>query len=165
MYKINNHLYCIFQIKNFSWLPFPLPSQCRLICTTCRSDLSYFSLSKRTDVRLHTIPLFDSMKIRLNFLEDCMQQYYDHLKHLPGYEKQITDIKLTTRPLFLSTLGTEMQTFEIYTDLEKYLDDTYDHCSSFRDLCVRCFNRWTREHSWQKECLFLDSTDEEPELG
>ncbi|KAJ8301148.1 hypothetical protein KUTeg_020135 [Tegillarca granosa] len=152
------------EIKNFSWLPFPLPSQCRLICTTCRSDLSYFSLSKRTDVRSQTIPLFDSLKIRLNFLEDYMQQYYDHLKHLPGYEKQITDIKLTTRPLFLSTLATEMQTFEIYTNLEKYLDDTYDHCSSFRDLCVRCFNRWTREHSWQKECLFLDSTDEEPEL-
>ncbi|KAK3101125.1 hypothetical protein FSP39_001142 [Pinctada imbricata] len=147
------------QIKEFKWLPFPLPPQCRLIFTTCRSDLSYHSLSLRHDAKLITMPMFDSEKIRISYVEEVMDIHYDNLT--PSNKQQVLDIKLSTKPIFLSLLAVEMQAYSVYTDLTDYLDDIYEKVSSLRDLCTKCFHRWTQDLSWMKESLYGEVEVEE----
>ncbi|XP_060075451.1 putative tetratricopeptide repeat protein 41 isoform X2 [Ylistrum balloti] len=150
------------QIKEFKWLPFPLPPQCRFICTTCRSDLSYHAMTSRRDIVLHPVPLLDTDKLRRNFLEEHMQHHFMYLK--PVDFENIHSLKACNNLLYLNILCNEMQTFNVHTHLTQYLDDVYDNCASLRELCVHCFQRWTKDYSWQKENLYGDSTELEPEL-
>lgn len=156
-------LFVLFQIKEFKWLPFPLPPQCRLICTTCRSDLSYHGMTSRRDIVLRSVPLLNTDKLRNNFLEDHMQFQFKYLK--PADFETVHSLKACNNLLYLNILCNEMQMFNVYTNLTQYLDDVYDNCASLRELCVRCFQRWTKDYSWQKENLYGDVTETDAELG
>ncbi|XP_021370952.1 uncharacterized protein LOC110461680 isoform X2 [Mizuhopecten yessoensis] len=150
------------QIKEFKWLPFPLPPQCRFICTTCRSDLSYHAMTSRRDIVSRPVPLLNTDKLRTNFLEEHMQHHFMYLK--PVDFENIHSLKACNNLLYLNILCNEMQTFNVHVHLTQYLDDVYDNCTSLRELCVQCFQRWTKDYSWQKENLYGDSTEMEPEL-
>ncbi|XP_061187631.1 uncharacterized protein LOC133195719 isoform X1 [Saccostrea echinata] len=149
----------IRQVKELKWLPFPLPTQCRIIFTTCRSDLTYHSLSSRKDTILHTVPSFHSSKIQTAFLEEAMLQHFDHLNE--ENLLQVHDMKLSNKPLFLSLLAGEMCCFSVYTGLFEYLEEIGEKISSLRDYCLRCFQRWSREMSWTKENLYGELDDED----
>ncbi|XP_048741170.2 uncharacterized protein LOC125655060 isoform X3 [Ostrea edulis] len=149
----------IRQVKELKWLPFPLPPQCRIIITSCRSDLTYHSLSSRKDTILHTVPSFHSPKIQKAFLEDAMLQHFDHLNE--ENVQQVHDMKLSSKPLFLSLLAGEMCCFSVYTGLFDYLEEVGEKISSLRDYCLRCFQRWSREMSWTKENLYGEVDDDD----
>ncbi|XP_069142583.1 tetratricopeptide repeat protein 41-like isoform X1 [Argopecten irradians] len=150
------------QIKEFKWLPFPLPPQCRIICTTCRSDLSYHAMTSRRDIVLRPVPLLNTDKLRTNFLEAHMQHHFCYLK--PVDFENIHSLKACNNLLYLNILCNEMQEFNVHIHLTQYLDDVYDNCASLREFCIHCFQRWTKDYSWQKENLYGDSTELEPEL-
>lgn len=149
----------IRQVKELKWLPFPLPPHCRLIFTSCRSDLTYHSLSTRKDTIMHTVPSFNTPKIRTAFLEDAMLQHFDHLNE--ENIQQVHDIKLSHKPLFMSLLAGEMCCFSVYMGLYDYLEEVGEKISSLRDYCLRCFQRWSREMSWNKENLYGEVDDED----
>lgn len=111
---------------------------------------------------LVSMPVFDTIKLQIEFLEDHLQQHF-HMLNKNHYQ-QINDVKLTKNPLFLTILGNEIESYSVHSNLAEYLDETYDKISSLRDICVRCFQRWTREYSWTKESLYGDVEDED-ELG
>ncbi|VDI72723.1 Hypothetical predicted protein [Mytilus galloprovincialis] len=148
----------IRQVKELQWLPFPFPPQCKIICTMSRSDLVYHGLSRRQDCTLLSMPVFNTIQLQMQFLEEHMQQHF-HLLNKNHYQ-QINDVKLTKNPLFLNILGNEIESYSVHSNLAEYLDETYDKISSLRDLCVRCFQRWTKEYSWNKESLYGDAEDE-----
>lgn len=127
-----------------------------------RSDLVYHGLSRRQDCTLLSMPVFNTIQLQMQFLEEHMQQHF-HLLNKNHYQ-QINDVKLTKNPLFLNILGNEIESYSVHSNLAEYLDETYDKISSLRDLCVRCFQRWTKEYSWNKESLYGDAEDES-ELG
>lgn len=149
----------IRQVKELAWLPFPFPPQCKIICTTSRSDLLFHGLSQRADCTLVSMPVFDTIKLQINFLEEHLKQHF-HLLNKNHYQ-QINDVKHTKNPLFLTILGNEIESYSVHKNLAEYLDETYDKISSLRDLCVRCFQRWTKEYSWTKESLYGDAEDED----
>jgi hypothetical protein len=92
---------------------------------------------------LVSMPVFDTIKLQIDFLEDHLQQHF-HMLNKNHYQ-QINDVKLTKNPLFLTILGNEIESYSVHSNLAEYLDETYDKISSLRDICVRCFQRWTRE--------------------
>ena len=71
-----------FQIKSFTWLPMPLPQQCKLVLTTAKSDFSHTSLSRRPDVQFLTVSNLNTTKLKAEFLEDHMQRHFDHLNRV-----------------------------------------------------------------------------------
>lgn len=154
---------CVFQIKEFRWLPLPLPPQCRIICTTCRSDVSYHALGMRRDTITHRMPLLETVKLRTHLMEDYMQDNFEYLKR--DQLDLLHDMKSTYKPIYLNFLCNELQTFNVYMNLPQYVDDVYDNCANLRELCSKTFQRWTKDYSWQKENLYGDSPDSEPELG
>nr|XP_022299968.1 uncharacterized protein LOC111108403 isoform X2 [Crassostrea virginica] len=149
----------IRQVKELKWLPFPLPPHCRIIFTSCRSDLTYHSLSTRKDTIMHTVPSFNTPKIRTAFLDEAMLQHFDHLSE--ENIQQVHAIKLSHKPLFMSLLAGEMCCFSVYTGLFDYLEEVGEKISSLRDYCLRCFQRWSREMSWTKENLYGEVDDED----
>nr|XP_022299795.1 uncharacterized protein LOC111108304 isoform X3 [Crassostrea virginica] len=149
----------IRQVKELKWLPFPLPPHCRIIFTSCRSDLTYHSLSTRKDTIMHTVPSFNTPKIRTAFLDEAMLQHFDHLSE--ENIQQVHVIKLSHKPLFMSLLAGEMCCFSVYTGLFDYLEEVGEKISSLRDYCLRCFQRWSREMSWTKENLYGEVDDED----
>lgn len=62
-------LFTLLQVKKFAWLPFPLPSQCRLILSTVCSDLTHHSLIKRTDVSVMILPGISHLPLKMLQLE------------------------------------------------------------------------------------------------
>lgn len=111
---------------------------------------------------MHTVPSFNTPKIRTAFLEDAMLQHFDHLNE--ENIQQVHDIKLSHKPLFMSLLAGEMCCFSVYMGLFDYLEEVGEKISSLRDYCLRCFQRWSREMSWTKENLY-GQVDDEDQLG
>ncbi|XP_055958244.1 tetratricopeptide repeat protein 41 [Patella vulgata] len=150
------------EVKDFNWLPFPLPPQCKLIVTTSRSDLTCHSLSKRADVKIvHVKKLFESQQKQLILMENMKHNYEKLSKH---NLKQVLDIKLTDKPLFLRLLASEMSCFNVFTSLNEYLDDHYELCS-VREFWIKSYKRWVDVYNWRLDSPFDgDScTDEERE--
>jgi hypothetical protein len=88
-----------------------------------------------------------------------MLQHFDHLNE--ENVQQVHEMKLSSKPLFLSLLAGEMCCFSVYTGLSDYLEEIGEKISSLRDYCLRCFQRWSREMSWTKENLYGEVDDEE----
>jgi len=152
----------LYQVKKFSWLPLPLPPQCRLVLTTSTSDLSCSNLAKRPDTTFLILSNLNTTKLKAEFLEDHMLMHYDHLKR--SHMQNIFESKLSGRPLFLTVLGNEMCSHSVYTELAMFCETMREMCTSIRDLYVRCFKRWANDHSWTYEVLSAEVA-ESPEAG
>ncbi|ESO83634.1 hypothetical protein LOTGIDRAFT_169106 [Lottia gigantea] len=141
------------EVKDFGWLPQYLPSHCKIIFTTSRSDLTFHSLSKRNDVQTLTIKSLVENTQKPLILMENMKFYYQRLsKH---NLKQISEIQVSQKPLFLRLLASEMSCYNVYRDLTEYLDDFYELCS-VREFWIRSLQRWVRDYSW-----YLDSATED----
>ncbi|WAR26485.1 TTC41-like protein, partial [Mya arenaria] len=147
------------QIKSFSWIPLPLPPQCRIVITTLVSDLSCTNLRKRPDASFLTLSNLNTTKVKAELLEDHMQMHYEHLKRFQL--QTLFESKMSGRPLFLTILGNEMCSHGVYTELDAYTETIREMCTSIRDLYVRCFKRWSRDHSWTYEVLSAEQTESE----
>ncbi|XP_072407950.1 putative tetratricopeptide repeat protein 41 isoform X1 [Chiloscyllium punctatum] len=136
------------QVKKFSWLPWPLPDQCRLIVTTASSSLSYKSLLRHKEV--HMVQFFNKItdKVRSHIFHQHLAMPYKEIN-----ENQIQNIlsrKLSSLPLVLVILANELRVcgaFRNETDcLEEYLQ-----CRSVQDLWAAVFKRWIEDYSWVTE--------------
>ena len=56
--------YIIVQIKEMSWLPLPLPPQCKMIISSSKADFSYKSLTCRPDTTVHVVPSLTNPEYR-----------------------------------------------------------------------------------------------------
>ncbi|KAL4226385.1 hypothetical protein ACF0H5_014369 [Mactra antiquata] len=147
------------EIKKFSWLPMPLPPQCRIVMTTFTSDLSHAGLQKRPDAKFLLLPNLNTTKVKAEVLEDHMQMHFEHLKR--SQLQTIYESKLSGRPLFLSLLGNEMCSYSIYMELDTYTETIREMCTSIRDLFIRCVKRWSHDHSWTYEVLSAEQAEKE----
>ncbi|XP_048463593.1 tetratricopeptide repeat protein 41 isoform X2 [Rhincodon typus] len=136
------------QVKEFSWLPWPLPDQCRLIVTTALSNLSYKSLLKHEEV--HVIQFFNKIadEVKSHIFQQHLAMPYKEIN-----ESQIQNIlsrKLSSLPLVLVILANELRVcgaFRNETDcLEEYLQ-----CRSVQELWAAVFKRWIEDYSWVTE--------------
>ncbi|XP_067906406.1 putative tetratricopeptide repeat protein 41 isoform X2 [Heterodontus francisci] len=134
------------QVKEFSWLPQPLPAQCKLIVSTASSNLSYKSLSKREDVEV--MQLSNRSDYKIHIFKKHLAMPYKEIS-----ESQIQNImsrKLSSLPLILVILANELRVcgaFRNETDcLEKYLE-----CRTVQELWAAVFRRWIEDYSWVTE--------------
>ena len=130
------------------WLPARLPPHCKIIITTVRSDLTYKSLNGRGDNETLTIPLFSKSShkaavIKRHLAMHCKCLDADHLKIITG-------CKLSSRPLFLTILASELRVCGTFDNLTKLLEK-YVSAPSFRELWKFIISRWTREYGWSTE--------------
>lgn len=114
---------------------------------------------KRPDTKFVSISNLNTPKLKAEVLEDHMQMHFEHLKRL--HLQTIFDSKLSGRPLFLRVMGNEMCAHSVYTDLENYTDMIREMCTSVRDLYVRSFKRWSKDHSWTYEVLSAEQIESE----
>nr|XP_054750859.1 uncharacterized protein LOC129256719 [Lytechinus pictus] len=138
----------VHQVKEMKWLPDVLPSHCKIIITTVRSDLTYKSLMNRPDCETLSVPLFESTADKGTVIERHLAM---HCKCLDAsHLKKIVNCKLSSRPLFLTVLANELRvcgTFDNLPDLLK----RYVKAPSFRDLWKSIISRWTKEYGWSTE--------------
>ena len=125
--------------------------------TTCTSDYSHTQLSARPDIQFLRMSNINTTKIKAELLEDHMQMHYDHLNR--SQIQTLLESKLSGRPLFLRIVGTEMSNYSVYTDLDVYTESIREMCTSVRDLYVRCFKRWSHDHSWSYEVMSAEQTE------
>lgn len=147
------------EIRNFSWIPLPLPPQCRIVMTILNSDLGYANLAKRPDTQFITLSNLDTTKLKAEMLEDHMGVHFEHLKRT--HLQTLFESRLSGRPLFLRIVGNEMCSYSVYTDLNVYTDTVRDMCTSIRDLLIRCIKRWSQDLSWTYEVLSAEQTESE----
>ena len=148
-----------FQVKKFSWIPLPLPPQCRMVLTTSPSDYSFTCLSKRPDVQVMCLQSVSTTKLKTEILEEHMQTHFDNLTR--SHLQTLFDSKLSGRPQFLSVVGTDMCSFTVYTNLDNYIETVREMCTSMRDVYTRCFRRWSQDYSWTYDILSADQTDQD----
>ncbi|XP_072341070.1 tetratricopeptide repeat protein 41-like isoform X1 [Scyliorhinus torazame] len=136
------------QVKEFSWLPWPLPAHCKLIVTSASSNLAYKSLSQHEEVNVVQLSNRTEDKFRIHIFKKHLAMPYKEIN-----EHQIQNIinrKLSTLPLALVILANELRVcgaFRNETDcLEEYL-----HCQSVQELWAAVFRRWIEDYSWVTE--------------
>lgn len=142
-------------MKNLSWLPVPLPPQCRLIVSTTQSDLTYKALAKRSDAIILSVPSLASNQFRISFLEDSMGDHFPLLSR--ENIKQVLDLDISSKPLYLDVLSGEMKCFSVYSKLSAFLEAA-EEISTLRAFWNRSLHRWIREYSWTLESIATDSS-------
>uniref|UniRef100_UPI00398EFF95 putative tetratricopeptide repeat protein 41 isoform X2 n=1 Tax=Pristiophorus japonicus TaxID=55135 RepID=UPI00398EFF95 len=133
------------QIKEFSWLPQPLPAQCKLIVTTASSNLSFKSLSKLEDVEVVQLSNTSDYKVQIQIFQKHLSMPYKEIS-----KSQIQNImskKLSSLPLVLVILANELRVCGAFRNeadcLEEYLE-----CQSVQELWAAVFRRWIEDYSW-----------------
>ncbi|XP_019634220.1 PREDICTED: uncharacterized protein LOC109477408 [Branchiostoma belcheri] len=133
------------QVKEFTWLPFPLPPQCRIIVTTTRSDLTYKALVNRPDVTDLNVPLLADSPSKSTVMEEHLAE---HCKCLDsGQLQRIVECKLSSRPLFLFVLAHELCVIGQQQGVDRQLE-VYLEATSIRDLWVSIIQRWAKDYGW-----------------
>lgn len=134
-------------MKELFWLPDILPSHCKIITTTIRSDLTFKALAQRTDNTFHIVPLFTDTTDKATVLEQLLALHCKCLnkQHLEA----IVNAKLSSKPLFLSIVANELKLFGTYMKVEECLEQ-YTSASTFRDLWRLVIIRWTKDYGWTR---------------
>ncbi|KAK6487903.1 putative tetratricopeptide repeat protein 41 [Huso huso] len=136
------------QVKEFKWLPQPLPPQCKIIFTTTSSDLSCRSISRRQDVLLVHCPCQPDSEIRGSILQKHLAMPY---KEVPSSQLgNIMGKKLSMLPVFLSVLGSELRTCGVLRDQVECLEE-YLEVLSLQELWALVLQRWVQDYSWAIE--------------
>lgn len=141
------HFIVISQVKELRWLPDALPPHCKFIITTTFTDLTYKSLTARTDVRTLMCPGLSDPSIHRSIL---LKHLSLPCKELPtNVFQRIMAKKLCHLPAFLAVLGTEMRSCGVQREkveeielLEEYID-----VDSMPELWVKVILRWVKDCS------------------
>ena len=143
-----------------SWLPFPLPPQCKMIMTTARSDMTYRNLTSRPDCVTLRVPVMTNKEAKRDIIEEYLAM---HCKNLS--EEQLDKIvacKLSERPLFLSVLANELRVFGVKSRLDYHLE-SYLETTSVRELWARIIQRWIKDYSWTVDTALSETNDSDGE--
>lgn len=136
------------EVKEFEWLPFPLPPHCRIILSTTNADLSYRCLQRRGDVSIIMSPAVGDLSAKMSYLEKCLKPHV--APHVRNRKRQICEMRMLVSPLALCVLGSELNSYNIYTALNTYIDV---HCEtgSLRTFWASCLQQWILDHSWTRD--------------
>ena len=138
----------ILQVKEMTWLPCPLPPQCKVIVTCSRSDVAHKTLSQRDDVKIVSVPLLKDARSKVKVIREYLAI---HCKCLDKAQlNHIINCKLSDRPIFLTVLANELRMFGVYSRLDYHLESYLD-ALSIRDLWSKIILRWVRDYSWSSE--------------
>ncbi|XP_041071354.1 tetratricopeptide repeat protein 41 [Carcharodon carcharias] len=136
------------QVKEFSWLPWPLPAQCKLIVTTATSNLAYKSISKHEEANVMQLSNRTDDKFRIHIFQKHLAMPYKEINK--SQLQSIVSRKLSMLPIVMVILANELRVcgaFRNETDcLEEYL-----HCHSVQELWAAVFRRWIEDYSWVTE--------------
>ena len=128
-----------------TWLPYPLPPQCKIIITSARSDSSYRVLSGRADTKVVKVPLLTDTATRKEVICEYLAI---HCKCLTDQQlEKVVSCKLSDRPLFLSALANELRVFGVNSHLDYHLD-SYLETGSMQEVWSRIIQRWIKDYSW-----------------
>lgn len=139
-------------VKKFAWLPFPLPSQCRLILSTVCSDLTHHSLIKRTDVSVMILPGISHLPLKMLQLEARLKPHL--LPYILRNQQQIRDLRMLTTPLAVCIVSSQVNNCYTDTQLNQILAEHADTVS-LRAFLTCCLQQWINHHSWS--CCDEDS--------
>ncbi|KAL6460237.1 hypothetical protein MHYP_G00319960 [Metynnis hypsauchen] len=135
------------EVKELRWLPVALPCFCKLIVTTTTTDLTYKSLSSRSDVQVFIWPGVSEPGVQRSIL-------HRHLalpcKDLPtSLLHRIMSKKLCRLPVFLAILGSELRTCGMQREEEEEneLIEEYMEVDSVSELWVKVIRRWVKDYS------------------
>ncbi|XP_077971981.1 uncharacterized protein LOC120339237 [Styela clava] len=136
----------IGSIKRLSWLPDKIPSTCRIILSTRRSDLTYKSLTERKDVSINWIPIL-SKPDRIKILKTHLTRHSLNIGTINS--EKITGNRLSEKPLYLSTLAGLISSCTKQQEVNQVIERCTE-LRTFRDFWKATFNLWTRRFSWTK---------------
>ena len=146
-----------------TWLPHPLPPQCKVIVTTAKSDLSYKALCQRSDTTTLTMASLTDLTSKQQIVKEHLAM---HCKSLDEEQlSRIVSCKLSHRPIFLSVLANELRVFGVYSRLDYHLN-SYLEASSMRDLWCQIIQRWIKDYSWTStDVAVSDSSSSSSNIG
>ncbi|XP_041350097.1 uncharacterized protein LOC121369221 [Gigantopelta aegis] len=135
-------------VKEFGWLPAVLPPRCKIILSTTNSDITYRSLARRPDVTFIAVPIISSVERQKEILEEHMGQHFARLT-VKNFV-QLQEIRVCTKPLFLTTLAAELKCYSIYYNIDAFLEE-HQELSSVREFWMKSLRRWIKKYSWLPE--------------
>lgn len=147
VFKLNFLFVFVFQVKALQWLPDPLPHCCKMIITTTFTDLTYKSLTSRTDVQILSCPHISDPSVQRSILLRHLALPY---KELPtSVLQRIVHKKQCHLPAFLALIGTELRTCAVLREKEQEIEllQEYVEADSVPELWVKVIRRWVKDFS------------------
>ncbi|XP_073693814.1 putative tetratricopeptide repeat protein 41 [Garra rufa] len=135
------------EVKALQWLPDALPPNCKMIITTTFTDLTYKSLTSRTDVQILNCPHLSDPSVLDSILRKHMSLPY---KELPDNVLQRMARKKNSHlPAFLALIGTELRTCGGLREKEEEMEllREYIEADSIVELWVKVIYRWIQDYS------------------
>ncbi|XP_016412902.1 tetratricopeptide repeat protein 41-like [Sinocyclocheilus rhinocerous] len=135
------------EVKALRWLPDALPRYCKMIITTTFTDLTYKSLTGRTDVQILSCPHLSDPSVLGSILHKHLSLPY---KELPASVLQrVARKKQCHIPAFLALIGTELRTCGVLREKEEEMEllKEYIEVDSIPELWVKVIHRWVQDYS------------------
>ncbi|XP_055881613.1 putative tetratricopeptide repeat protein 41 isoform X2 [Biomphalaria glabrata] len=134
-------------VKSCCWLPVNIPSTCKFVLTTTPSDISYYNLSQRTDVRIIKCPntLKDSQ-----IISKMLKRHLNQIPHLLQGEKTLNNLinlKIMQTALNFQLVASEVKNYRCYSSLS-FLIDSCAEMSSLSTFWNACLKNWIEDISW-----------------
>nr|XP_014348829.1 PREDICTED: putative tetratricopeptide repeat protein 41 [Latimeria chalumnae] len=136
------------QVKMFSWLPQPLPPQCKLILTTVSSDLSCKSIAGRQDVQAVQVTNTSDSRVRSSMLQGHLPALCKEMEE--GHVISVLHKKLSLSPLYLAMLASELGVCGLFRRETECLEG-YLEAQSLQGLWALILKRWMEDYSWVVE--------------
>ena len=142
----------INQVKGVSWLPYPLPPQCRFIFTINSSDQTYASIGARKDAVLLSIPAsLPSMRQNIEAYKTMARYRLHSLPYWQGAYLQKHAPPWANTLLSLDILGMEMQAVEGGDRLRLESVESYGYTLSLINLVKTILSKWRLRYRYGKE--------------
>ena len=146
----------VHELKEMEWLPNTLSPFCKVIISTTASDITGKILRKRVDISLHELSNLKTQSDKREFLLKCVQ--YNEIKLPESLIRQICSCTLSTNPLFLYIISTELRNFLGNKQVERILE-TCSNASSIGEVWKDLIASWTSSVGW---CLPVSSSTRLP---
>uniref|UniRef100_A0A8C5K313 Tetratricopeptide repeat domain 41 n=1 Tax=Jaculus jaculus TaxID=51337 RepID=A0A8C5K313_JACJA len=134
----------IYQAKDFSWLPHPLPPHCKFVLTTISSSVSCKLLCARPDVKTVELACTGDEDTKLSIFRRHLSA---HALDLFSQSQPILKKKPSLNALKLTILASELKECRIYRNefqcMRKYLE-----AASIQELWELTLKRWVEDYSW-----------------
>ena len=139
------------------WLPALLPSTCKIIVSTSKSDKSYTTLMQRTDAECLQISNLNDSNVRKELTEGHLLNYCKNIND--SQMKQLINSQFADNPLALFVLANELKDFNVTKDSSTVWEhlEFYLSASTVSELLAKIISRWVKDYSWTSEEMDTES--------